>query len=416
MQGVFLRPPESRPFGKSVGSFYVKTEELCPWILFTLQGHGYPAYLVGGCVRDMLLEHRPHDWDICTGALPEQVMALFPGSRPTGLAHGTVTVVIGSRQVEVTTFRTEGSYADHRHPDRVAFVTELTEDLSRRDFTMNAIALAADGLLADPFGGVEDIREKRIRCVGEPALRFEEDALRMLRALRFSAKLGFTIEINTLLAIQEKAPLAATLAAERVREELEKLLLTDAPETVHPLMEMGLLDAYLLDRPLFSPLFRKLRRLPRKALYRWAGLAVLLCRLGCIDSAEDFLRSLRLDSRSIRCCTAAEQLLRQPLPTTPLAWKKALHAWEVPGVSCAAAVSDALYGGQSLKELRAVLRSGECFSLKHLAVSGDDLLALGLRGRALGEMLNFLLDYVMEFPENNRRELLLSLAGGGSEE
>ena len=385
-------------------------------ILFTLQGHGYPAYLVGGCVRDMLLEHRPHDWDICTGALPEQVMALFPGSRPTGLAHGTVTVVIGSRQVEVTTFRTEGSYADHRHPDRVAFVTELTEDLSRRDFTMNAIALAADGLLADPFGGVEDIREKRIRCVGEPALRFEEDALRMLRALRFSAKLGFTIEINTLLAIQEKAPLAATLAAERVREELEKLLLTDAPETVHPLMEMGLLDAYLLDRPLFSPLFRKLRRLPRKALYRWAGLTVLLCRLGCIDSAEDFLRSLRLDSRSIRCCTAAEQLLRQPLPTTPLAWKKALHAWEVPGVSCAAAVSDALYGGQSLKELRAVLRSGECFSLKHLAVSGDDLLALGLRGRALGEMLNFLLDYVMEFPENNRRELLLSLAGGGSEE
>ena len=385
-------------------------------ILFTLQGHGYPAYLVGGCVRDMLLEHRPHDWDICTGALPEQVMALFPGSRPTGLAHGTVTVVIGSRQVEVTTFRTEGSYADHRHPDRVAFVTELTEDLSRRDFTMNAIALAADGLLADPFGGVEDIREKRIRCVGEPALRFEEDALRMLRALRFSAKLGFTIEISTLLAIQEKAPLAATLAAERVREELEKLLLTDAPETVHPLMEMGLLDAYLLDRPLFSPLFRKLRRLPRKALYRWAGLAVLLCRLGCIDSAEDFLRSLRLDSRSIRCCAAAEQLLRQPLPTTPLAWKKALHAWEVPGVSCAAAVSDALYGGQSLKELRAVLRSGECFSLKHLAVSGDDLLALGLRGRALGEMLNFLLDYVMEFPENNRRELLLSLAGGGSEE
>ena len=385
-------------------------------ILFTLQGHGYPAYLVGGCVRDMLLEHRPHDWDICTGALPEQVMALFPGSRPTGLAHGTVTVVIGSRQVEVTTFRTEGSYADHRHPDRVAFVTELTEDLSRRDFTMNAIALAADGLLADPFGGVEDIREKRIRCVGEPALRFEEDALRMLRALRFSAKLGFTIEINTLLAIQEKAPLAATLAAERVREELEKLLLTDAPETVYPLMEMGLLDAYLLDRPLFSPLFRKLRRLPRKALYRWAGLTVLLCRLGCIDPAEDFLRSLRLDSRSIRCCTAAEQLLRQPLPTTPLAWKKALHAWEVPGVSGAAAVSDALYGGQSLKALRAVLRSGECFSLKHLAVSGDDLLALGLRGRALGEMLNFLLDYVMEFPENNRRELLLSLAGGGSEE
>ena len=385
-------------------------------ILFTLQGRGYPAYLVGGCVRDMLMERRPHDWDICTAALPEQVQALFPGSRPTGIRHGTVTVVLGSRQVEVTTFRTEGTYADHRHPDRVSFVGELTEDLSRRDFTMNAIALAADGLLADPFGGVADIREKRIRCVGEPALRFEEDALRMLRALRFSAKLGFTIEINTLLAIQEKAPLAATLAAERVRDELEKMLLTDAPETVHPLMEMGLLDAYLQDRPVGGAVWRRLRRLPRRPLYRWTGFAVLLRRLGSIDSVEDFLHALRLDTRSIRCCAAAEALLRAPLPETPLGWKRALHAWDVPCVSCAAAVSDALYGGQSAKALRAVLRSGECFSLKHLAITGDDLLNLGLRGRDLGEMLDFLLEYVMEYPENNRRDMLLSLAGGGSEE
>lgn len=385
-------------------------------ILFTLQGRGYPAYLVGGCVRDMLMERRPHDWDICTAARPEEVLALFPGSRPTGLRHGTVTVVIGSKQVEVTTFRTEGGYLDHRHPDRVAFVGELTEDLSRRDFTMNAIALAADGLLADPFGGVADIREKRIRCVGDPALRFEEDALRMLRALRFSAKLGFTIEINTLLAIQDKAPLAATLAPERVREELERLLLTDLPETVYAVMDLGLLDAYLRDRPGFPKFWRRLRKLPRRALHRWAGLAVALERLAAIDSAESFLRALRLDSRSIRCCAAAEKLLREPLPTTPLGWKKALRAWDVTSVSCAACVSDALYGGQSMKELRTVLRSGECFSLKHLAVTGDDLLALGLRGKALGEMLNFLLEYVMEFPENNRRDLLLSLAGGGNEE
>ena len=385
-------------------------------ILFTLQAHGHPAFLVGGCVRDMLMEKRPHDWDICTAALPEEVQAIFPSSRPTGLRHGTVTVVIGARQVEVTTFRTEGGYADHRHPDRVSFVAELTEDLSRRDFTMNAIALAADGLLADPFGGVADIRERRIRCVGEPGERFEEDALRMLRALRFSAKLGFTLEIRTLLAIQEKAPLAASLSAERVREELEKLLLTDAPETVYPLMDFGLLDAFLCDRPGYPALWKRLRRLPRKALYRWAGFSVGLMRLGCIRSVEDFLHALRLDSRSIRLCSAAEALLRSPLPQTPLEWKKALRTWDAPSVSCAAAVSDALYGGQSMKALRAVLRSGECFSLKHLAVTGDDLLALGFRGKALGDMLNFLLEYVMEFPENNQRDLLLSLAGGGSEE
>ena len=385
-------------------------------VLFTLQGRGYPAYLVGGCVRDLLLERRPHDWDICTAALPEQVLALFPDSLPGGQRPGAVTVAIGSRRVEVTSFHTDAEEGEHRNPDRVAFVGELTEDLRRRDFTMNSIALAADGLLADPFGGVQDIREKRIRCVGEPALRFEEDPLRMLRALRFSAKLGFTIEINTLLAIQDKAPLAAALPPERVREELEKMLLTEAPETVQPLMEMSLLDAYLRDRPAAGPQWRRLRRLPRRALYRWAGLGVLLCRLGAIKSVGDFLRALQLDERSIRCCEAAEQLLREPLPDTPFGWKKALHTWEVQGVSCAAAVSDALYGGQSGRELRAVLRSGECFSLKHLAVTGEDLLALGLRGRDLGEMLNFLLEYVMEFPENNRRDLLLSLAGGGSEE
>ena len=385
-------------------------------VLFTLQGRGYPAYLVGGCVRDLLLERRPHDWDICTAALPEQVLALFPDSLPGGRRPGAVTVAIGSRRVEVTSFHTDAEEGEHRNPDRVAFVGELTEDLRRRDFTMNSIALAADGLLADPFGGVQDIREKRIRCVGEPALRFEEDPLRMLRALRFSAKLGFTIEINTLLAIQDKAPLAAALPPERVREELEKMLLTEAPETVQPLMEMGLLDAYLRDRPAAGPQWRRLRRLPRRALYRWAGLSVLLCRFGAIKSVGDFLRALQLDERSIRCCEAAEQLLREPLPDTPFGWKKALHTWEVQGVSCAAAVSDALYGGQSGRELRAVLRSGECFSLKHLAVTGEDLLALGLRGRDLGEMLNFLLEYVMEFPENNRRDLLLSLAGGGSEE
>ncbi len=385
-------------------------------VLFTLQGHGYPAYLVGGCVRDMLMERRPHDWDICTAALPDEVISLFPGSRPTGIRHGTVTVVIGSRQIEVTTFRSDGSYADHRHPDRGSFVAALPEDLIRRAFTMNAIALAADGLLADPFGGVADIRARCIRCVGEPGERFEEDALRMLRALRFSAKLGFTIEINTLLAIREKAPLAASLAPERVRDELEKVLLSDFPETVYAMAELGLLDACLRDRPGFPKFWKRLKKLPRRPLARWAGFAVALERLAAIDSVEGFLRALKLDSRSIRACKAADIMLHEPLPATPLGWKRALRTWGTQSVSLAAAVSDALYGGKSLQELRAVLRSGECFSLKHLAVTGDDLLALGLRGKALGEMLNFLLEYVMEYPENNRRELLLSLAGGGSEE
>ena len=198
-------------------------------ILFSLQSRGFAAYLVGGCVRDILLGVRPQDWDICTSALPEQVLDVFPGSRPTGIKHGTVTVVIGSRSAEVTTFRSEGDYADHRHPSSVAFVGNLTTDLMRRDFTMNAMAVSADGLIIDPYGGAEDIRRGCIRCVGAPEKRFDEDALRMLRAFRFSSRLGFEIEPATLAAIGKKAPLAAGLAAERVSTEVEKILLTARP-------------------------------------------------------------------------------------------------------------------------------------------------------------------------------------------
>lgn len=384
-------------------------------ILVTLQSRGHPAYLVGGCVRDMLLGVQPHDWDICTGALPEQVLEIFPGSRPTGLKHGTVTVTLNSRSVEVTTFRSERDYADHRHPDMVSFVGDLTTDLSRRDFTMNAIAISPDGLTADPFGGAADIGKKLIRCVGLPEQRFEEDALRMFRALRFSARLGFEIESGTLEAIGKKAHLASALAAERVRDEVEKILLTPSPETVFTLIDLGLMDTYLLRRLSRAEPLARLRLLPKKSLCRWAGLCLVLLSEGAVRSAEDFLLKLRLDSRTLRCCAEAAVILQSPLPSTPVAWKRLLHRSGVDTVTCAAACGDALYGGSRAKELKAVLKSGECFSMKHLAVSGDDLLALGLRGKELGEMLNFLLDYVMEYPRNNRRELLLSLAKGTEE-
>lgn len=385
-------------------------------ILVSLQARGHQSYLVGGCVRDILLGVYPQDWDICTSALPEQVMEIFPGSRPTGLKHGTVTVVQNSHAVEVTTFRAEGAYADHRHPDMVSFVGDLTTDLSRRDFTMNAIAVPPDGLIADPFGGIEDIHKRIIRCVGNPERRFEEDALRMLRALRFSARLGFEIEAATLAAIREKAPLAAALAAERVRDEVEKILLSPAPETISALISLGLMDRYLLCPLPETADLSPLKKLPRKALYRWAGFCVALKEQGCIASVEDFLLSLKLDSRTVRCCTDCTCILRLPLPQSPVDWKRCLNRYGVDTVSCAALCGDALLHRQSMKELKAVLKSGECFSMKHLAVTGDDLLELGLHGRAIGEMLNFLLDYVMEYPDNNQRELLLSLARGSVEE
>ena len=393
----------------------VKPPKYVRHVLVTLQSRGYPVYLVGGCVRDMLLGVRPQDWDVCTAALPEQIMELFPDARPTGLQHGTVTVTVENHPVEVTTFRAESSYADHRHPDMVQFVGDLTADLSRRDFTMNAIAISPDGLIADPFGGTEDIRHQVIRCVGVPEQRFEEDALRMFRALRFSARLGFTVDLFTVEGIRAKAPLAAYLAAERVRDELEKLLLTPSPETVYDLVELGLLESFLAPGLPDPALLRRLSRLPRKAQVRWVGLCQVLRRSGCIPCAERFLSALRLDHRTIRMAADCERLLDSELPRDDLGRKRWLKLCGVDTVRCALACYDAFTGAHESRELRRILKSGECFSLRHLAVSGDDLLALGLRGRALGEMLDFLLDYVMEYPDNNRRELLLVLAAGTEE-
>ena len=379
-------------------------------ILLGLQARGYAAYLVGGCVRDVIMDIAPQDWDICTSALPEEVMSLFPGSRPTGLKHGTVTVIIGNKSAEVTTFRTEGDYRDHRRPDSVTFVSDLITDLSRRDFTMNAIALSPDGMISDPYGGIEDIKNRCIRCVGAPKLRFSEDALRMFRALRFSARLGFTIEFETMNAIEECASFAEELAPERVHDELEKILLTSRPETLGAVISFGLLKKYIPGAGWKTPNFADIAKLPRKPLNRLAAFSIMLQKYGFIPSVFDFLSALRLDGRTLHCCEDAGEILKGELPADKLGWKRLLNRYGVDAVTCAVSANEAINGINLEKEMRAVLKSGECFSLKHLAVSGDDLLSMGLRGPELGEMLNFLLDYVMEYPENNRREILLALA------
>lgn len=379
-------------------------------VLFTLQSRGYGAYLVGGCVRDMILGVQPNDWDICSSALPQEVMELFPKTVATGLKHGTVTVMMGKHPVEVTTFRADGEYLDHRHPKSVSYVLDLNTDLSRRDFTMNAMAISAEGIISDPFGGMRDIADQYIRCVGDPDKRFEEDALRMFRALRFSARLGFEIEENTLAAISRKADHAASISAERVRDEMEKLLLTSRPETVETVLETGLLNVYVKPVQLTAEELCAMKLLPYKAHERWCMFTWLLLKHGAISSAEDFLAMLRLDRRTVQCVTAAVELLARPAPKTPLEWKRQLRDYGTETVGCAARCRDAEMNSSSYKELKNILKAGECFSLKQLAVNGDDLAALGLKGHALGETLNFLLEYVMEFPENNRRELLMYLA------
>jgi len=241
--------------------------------LEALTGAGYAAYPVGGCVRDLLLGRWPGDVDICTSAHPEQVMALFPNAVPTGLRHGTVTVPTADGNVEITTFRREGGYADSRHPDAVAFDVGLREDLSRRDFTVNAMALAPDGTVIDPFGGREDLKRGLIRCVGDPDRRFSEDALRMLRAVRFAAQLGFRIEENTADALSRNACRTERVSGERIKAEMEKILLSPRPQMAALLFRAGLLDHLYVPETL--PDLAPLAEPPPHKEDRWRGFCAL---------------------------------------------------------------------------------------------------------------------------------------------
>ena len=209
-------------------------------ILNKLETAGFQAYAVGGCVRDSILGKEPDDWDLTTDARPEEVKALFPRTVDTGLQHGTVTVLLGGEGYEVTTYRIDGSYSDGRHPDSICFTPSLAEDLKRRDFTINAMAVSERGELVDLFGGQEDLARGCIRCVGDPYARFREDALRMLRAVRFAAQLNFEIEAETFKALTELSPNLARVSKERILAELTKLLLSNHPEKLELLYVAGL--------------------------------------------------------------------------------------------------------------------------------------------------------------------------------
>lgn len=224
-------------------------------IIKTLSSHGYEAFVVGGCVRDSILGKEPADWDITTSALPEQVKALFPRTIDTGLKHGTVTIMMDKIGYEVTTYRIDGTYEDHRRPNDVTFTSSLREDLMRRDFTINAMAYNEEKGLVDLFGGIQDLNDRIIRCVGNPTERFDEDALRMFRAVRFAGQLNFNIEKETLAAIEAQHAFLKDVSAERIQIELLKLLISGHPEMIRAAYETGLTSVFLpeFDRMMETP-------------------------------------------------------------------------------------------------------------------------------------------------------------------
>ncbi len=349
-------------------------------ILSCLADQGFAAFIVGGCVRDALLGREPHDWDVATSATDAQISALFPRTVPTGVKYGTVTVLSPGGAVEVTTFRRDGAYLDGRRPGSVDFTGDLREDLQRRDFTVNAMAADRSGAVIDLFGGREDLAAGILRCVGDPERRFSEDALRMLRAVRFSAQLGFEIEEKTRAALQHLAPLAKKLSAERVRDELCRLLATPEPEAVRLMAEYGLLDAYLSGRPGNVP-YERLRAVPEEA--RLPVLALLFSGAGVCGSAGELLRALRCPARLVRTVNRAGELLPD-ISSDPLSLRLALADGADDALLLAAGAAG--FYDDALREtaLHAFTRPGE------LAVDGNDLRALGLTGPQIGGALRAL--------------------------
>uniref|UniRef100_UPI003FEF5F64 CCA tRNA nucleotidyltransferase n=1 Tax=Faecalibacterium sp. TaxID=1971605 RepID=UPI003FEF5F64 len=289
----------------------IKLDPGAALLLDALHGAGHAAYAVGGCVRDSLLGLDPHDWDLCTSARPEQVMALFGEEKciPTGLQHGTVTVKQGGRLYETTTFRTEGAYSDGRHPDAVCFVPDVREDLARRDFTINAMAYGAEEGLIDPFGGRDDLAAHLVRAVGEPERRFEEDALRILRLYRFAARFGFAIDPATGAAARALGPHLDCVSAERIQEELLKLLAAPRPGSYREPAVLAVVLPELEPEKQperFAELCRTIDRIEPTAENVPARLAALLCPLG-EAGARKALRKLKCSNALTDEVTALER-------------------------------------------------------------------------------------------------------------
>ena len=450
----------------------IKLDPGAALLLDALHGAGHAAYAVGGCVRDSLLGLDPHDWDLCTSARPEQVMALFGEEKciPTGLQHGTVTVKQGGRLYETTTFRTEGAYSDGRHPDAVCFVPDVREDLARRDFTINAMAYSAKEGLIDPFGGRDDLAAHLVRAVGEPERRFEEDALRILRLYRFAARFGFAIDLATGAAARALGPHLDCVSAERIQEELLKLLAAPRPGSY---LEPAVLAVVLPElepeeQPeRFAELCRTIDRIEPTAENVPARLAALLCPLGeagarkalrklkCSNALTDEVTVLEREagggagsfllprSRDRWAGSSSEDrplgwdpaaagsragdgmartVSEEEAPGTPgsemqLTAKRLLGRYELPTIQRLTALCSARHPEQTraFAALRAeaerLTAENACCRVSQLAVNGRDLMAAGVRpGPGLRQVLNALLEAVITGQTPNEKDALLAAA------
>lgn len=436
----------------------IKLPDNVTYIINKLEGEGFEAFAVGGCIRDSILGRIPDDWDITTSASPNQVKAVFSKTIDTGIQHGTVTVMIGKEGFEVTTYRIDGEYEDSRHPKEVLFTSNLTEDLKRRDFTINAMAYNDTQGLVDKFHGAEDLENKIIRCVGNAAERFEEDALRMLRAVRFAAQLGFEIEEETKTAIQSLVPALSRISAERIQTELVKLLVSKHPEAIRTAYELGITNIIL---PEFDEMMRTEQNHPHhrysvgehtlhalefveadkilRLSMLFHDVAKPLTKTTDEDGKDHFyghaeegadltkvvLRRLKFDNDTIEKVTSLVRWHDYRMNATPEGVRRAIHKagedifpYLFP-IKRADILSQSEFQRQEKQQFvediekiyHEIKEKEQCVSLKTMKITGNDLIALGMKpGKEIGEMLAYLLETVLDEPSKNKKEELIRLA------
>ena len=424
-------------------------------VIQTLVQHGFEAYIVGGCVRDSILGRTPGDWDITTSASPQEVKEIFDHTVDTGIEHGTVTVLMNHEPYEVTTYRVDGKYEDHRRPNEVHFTKSLREDLLRRDFTINAMAYNEEEGLVDIFGGIEDLQRKMIRCVGNARERFGEDALRILRAVRFAAQLGFRIEDETMEGIRKLAPTLANISAERIQVELVKMLVSPNPGLLALSYELGITKVVL---PEFDEMMRTGQETPHhmysvgmhtlKAVEQVRADKVLRLtmllhdvakpQMKTVDAdgvahfkmhdvkgaevAKRILKRLKFDNDTLGKVTKLVQYHDYRMPAQPKNVRRAMNkiGEELFPYYLEIRKADTMAQSEYMREeklsniagiercYKEILKKKECVSLKMLAVSGSDLIADGMQpGKQIGAVLQALLELVIEQPEYNTKEILL---------
>lgn len=406
----------------------IKMPKGAEFIIQSLEKSGFEAYIVGGCVRDAVLGREPEDWDITTSARPEEVKSIFRTTVDTGIEHGTVTVLLPKdetgeevRSFELTTFRIDGEYEDSRHPKRVSFTSSLTEDLARRDFTINAMAYHMDMGLIDPFSGMIDLENKTLRAVGKAEERFKEDALRMMRGIRFSAQLNFSLEEDCFMGMRKLRENLGKVSKERIAVELWKLLASEHPEKVEMLFSTGLSPYITRDFPKIGeagiPIL--IPEAPKEKILRF-GLFLRNVPM----YAEKILRELKLDRMTIDGASRFAKLFSENEVENPYALRKRIASdgmkmtWDFYAMQEAILKKkentelDRIYLAvlqERVEWLKEIEKRQDCVSFSEMQLGGKDLISLGVSpGKALGELLHCAFDYVLHYPSENDKEKLIS--------